>query len=508
LGYNYKTEQIMRFIHKIFLLTTVGLLLSSCEGFLQRENLTAITDDNFYQDEDDALAALTAAYSTLQLDGQIVNAGHFRWFWGDIVSDDADKGGSGPNDVASLGRLENFEGRPNSELLSAEWLADYDGIYYANVVLENVPDIAMDPILQARILAEAKFIRAYNYYQLVTIFGGVPLVTATLSPEEDLIPRASEAEIWAQIETDLTEAIPELPTTYPAAELGRITRGAAQGLLIKVYAWQQQWTEAKSVAEDLVNSGVYRLVDDYGSIFSQAGEFNDESVFEIAYMNASGGDWGFFEEGTLTNVFQRPRGQFGGFGFNLPTQDLVDEFEEGDPRLGWTIFQLGDILPGRGELTTEATTYPHEYYPRKYYITPSEEATLGAPETNGPSNERIIRYSDVLLMYAEAAYHTGDEATARDLVNQVRARARGGQEEVLPDVTASGPALLEAIYHERRVELALEGHRFFDLVRTGRAGEVMRAHGKNFVDGIHEKFPIPIREIQLSNGLIEQNPGY
>ena len=501
----------MRLIHKLALFLLIGGLLSGCEGFLEKENLTAITEDNFYQDEEDALAALTAAYSTLQLDGQIVGAGHFRWFWGDIVSDDADKGGSGPNDVASLGRLEDFQGRPNNELLTAEWAADYDGIYYANVVIEKVPDIEMDPFLQERILGEAKFIRAYNYYQLVTIFGGVPLVTGVLSPEEDQIPRAPEEEIWALIETDLTEAVAVLPTRseYDLSELGRITQGAAQGLLIKAYAWQEKWAEAKQVAADLVASGEYRLVDEYGSIFTQAGEFNEESIFEIAYMNASGGDWGFFEEGTLTNVFQRARGQFGGFGFNLPTQDLVDEYEEGDPRLGWTIFQLGDVMPGRGELTTDATGYPHLYYPRKYYITPSEEATLGAPETNGPSNERIIRYADVLLLYAEAAYHTGDEALARDLVNQVRARARAGDPEILPDVTASGAELLLAIYHERRVELALEGHRFFDLVRTGRAEEVMQAHGKtNFTAGVHERFPIPTREIQLSDGLIEQNPGY
>ncbi len=501
----------MRLTIKFSLFIALGLFLGSCKGFLEKENLTSITADNFYQTEEDAYSGLWAAYSTLQLDGQLVGAGHFRWFWGDIVSDDADKGGSGPNDVASLDRLENFLGRPTNELLSAEWRADYDGIYYANVVLENVPGIEMDPFAKEQILGEAKFIRAYNYYQLVTIFGGVPLVTGILSPSEEQIPRAADTEIWSQIETDLTEAIAVLParSQYELSEQGRVTKGAAQALLLKTYAWQEKWEDAVQVASDIVASGEYHLVDSYGTIFQLSGEFNEESVFEIAYWNGSGGDWGFFEEGTLTNVFQRPRGQFGGFGFNLPTQDLVDEFEEGDPRLGWTLFQIGDDLPGRGELTTDATGYPHEYYPRKYYITPAEEATLGAPETNGPSNERIIRYSDVLLLYAEAAHHTGDEALARDLVNQVRERARGGNEEILPDVTASGQALLDAIYHERRVELALEGHRFFDLVRTGRAGEVMRAHGKtNFQDGTHELFPIPTREIQLSNGLIEQNPGY
>ena len=501
----------MRFFHKILPLLTVALLLSACQGFLEKEPFTSVTEESFYQNEDDALRALTAAYATLQFDGQLAPAGHFRWFFGDIVSDDADKGGSGPNDVVALFRLENFEGRPDNELLASEWQADYDMVYYSNLVLENVPDIDMDPFLKARILAEARFIRAYGYYQLATMFGGVPLVDKTLSPSEDQIPRATEDEIWDFIENDLTAAAEDLPlrSQYDLADVGRITQGAAQALLAKAYLWRQKWSEAEAVLAEVVNSGEYTLSDNYANIFTLAGENGPGSVFEIQFMNASNGDWGRFEEGNLTNAFQRARGQFGGFGFNLPTQDLVDEFEEGDPRLQASIFREGDEMGDRGTFTKDATGYPHDYYPRKYFISISEEAPTGDPLVNGPSNERVIRYADVLLMYAEAAYHNGNETLARDLVNQVRERARAGSEDVLPDVTASGPALLEAIYHERRVELALEGHRFFDLVRTDRAGEVMRAHGKGaFTDGVHEKFPIPLREIQLSDGLIEQNPGY
>ncbi|MDX1906249.1 MAG: RagB/SusD family nutrient uptake outer membrane protein [Bacteroidia bacterium] len=500
----------MKFIPYIALTGLLALPLTGCDGFLEKEPLTSVTTANFYQTEEDALRALTAAYATLQFDGQLAPAGHFRWFWGDIVSDDADKGGSGPNDVAALARLEAFEGRPANELLTSEWRADYDGIYYANVVLEYVPAIDMDPFLRARILGEAQFIRAYMYYQLVTVFGGVPLVTRTLSPSEDQIPRATEAEIWAQIETDLLTAIPELPlkTEYAATDLGRITKGAAQGLLLKAYVWQQKWSDAVAVAAELTSSGQYSLASSYRDIFTLAGENGPESVFEIQYMNRSNGDWGRFEEGTLTNVFQRARGDFGGYGFNLPTQDLVDEFEPGDPRLGFTVFKEGDAMGDRGIFTPDKTGYPHPYYARKYFISRAEEAPTGDANVNGPSNDRVIRYADVLLLYAEAAYHTGNEGLARSLVNQVRARARGTSTTALPNITASGPALLDAIYHERRVELAMEGHRFFDLVRTGRAGSVMRALGFNFVDGVHEKFPIPEQEIQLSNGTITQNPGY
>lgn len=485
-------------------------MLGGCKGFLEKEPLTSVTTANFFQTEEDALRALTAAYSTLQYDGQLTPSGHFRWFWGDIVSDDSEKGGSGPNDAASLFRLENFEGRPANELLAAEWRADYDGVYYANVVLQFVPDIEMNPFLKARILAEAKFIRAYMYYQLVTVFGGVPLVTKTLSPSEDLIPRATEEEIWAQIESDLKAAIPDLPmrSEYRPEDLGRVSQGAAQAMLLKAYVWQKKWQDAATVAKEITDSGQYSLVPNYRDIFTEAGENGPESVFEIQYMNRSNGDWGRFEEGTLTNVFQRARGDFGGYGFNIPTQDLVDEFETGDPRLGFSIFKEGDVMGDRGTFTKDKTGYPHDYYARKYFINRSEEAPTGDANVNGPSNDRVIRYADVLLMYAEAAYHTNDEARARSLVNQVRARARGTNSSILPDVTASGNVLLGAIYHERRVELALEGHRFFDLVRSGRAGSVMRAQGFNFVDGVHERFPIPELEIQLSNGVITQNPGY
>ncbi len=489
---------------------TMLVLLAGCQGFLDTQPLTQVTTENFYQTEAQAFEALVAAYSTLQYDGQLSPAGHFRWFWGDIVSDDSEKGGSGPNDAASLGRFENFEGRASSELVASEWQAAYDGVYYATVVLENVPEVEMNPFLRNQFLAEARFIRAYNYFNLVTMFGGVPLVDKILAPSEDLIPRASEEEIWDFIESDLTTAIPNLPlrSQYEPEQMGRITQGAAQALLQRVYAWRLKWPEALAAGEAVINSAEYQLAANYGSIFTLAGENGPESVFEIQFMNASNGDWGRFEEGNLSNVFQRARGDFGGYGFNIPTQDLVDEYEPGDPRLRQTIFQVGDQMGDRGEFTLERTGYPHLYYSRKYFTNSSEAAPTGDPNVNGPSNDRVIRYADVLLLTAEAAYHTGNEASARNLVNQVRERARSGATNVLPDVTASGGALLDAIYHERRVELAMEGHRLFDLIRTGRVGQVMRSKGFNFIDGVHEKFPIPLQEIQLSNGTLEQNNGY
>jgi len=479
------------------------------KDFLEKTPLDQTTEANFYRNEKDALAAVNAAYDVLQF--EITGGGHFRWFFGDIVSDDATKGGSGDNDVVALGDIENFRAKATNELVTGEWAADYQGIYRANLVLKNVPAIVMDETLKARILGEAKFIRAWFYYNLVTIFGDVPLITSPLAPSEYNMPRTEKANVWAQIETDLKDAAGVLPlrSQYGIADIGRITKGTAEALLAKTYLWQSKWSDAQMMTNEIINSGEYFLVADYATIFTLAGEDGPESVFEIQYMPASNGDWGRAQEGTFTNVFQRARGQFGGFGFNIPTQNFVAEFEAGDPRLAATVFRVGDQMGDRGVFTKEATGSPYDFHPKKYFISQSEEAPTGDKNVNGPSNDRVIRYSDVLLMHAEASYRLGDETSARQAVNQVRARARGTA-AVLPNVGAgvTGDALLQAIYHERRVELGMEGHRFFDLVRTGRAGAVMRALGYSYVDGIHELFPIPLTQIQATNNALIQNPGY
>lgn len=490
-------------------LFAIGCLLVSAacqKEFLEKKPIVGVTEENFYRTEADAIAGINAVYATLQF--QLSPAGHFRWFWGDIMSDDAIKGGSSDNDANALLQLETFRGPTNTDLLESEWGANYEGIYRANVVLEKVPAIEMDAALKARILAEAKFIRAWNFYNLVTMFGGVPLADHVLAPSEYNLPRASAEEVWDLIEKDLREASAELwkRSEYPAEDLGRITKGAAQALLVKTCLWRQKWADAKSIAAEIVASNEYQLTPDYADIFTLSGENNSESVFEIQYMNASGGNWGKnnANEGSFTNVFQRARGQFAGYGFNIPTQDFVDEFfKEGfeDPRLKSTVFRLGEPMGDRGVFTLAATgDMPHLFYPKKYFNNKSEDAPFGDPNPNGGSNDRVIRYADVLLMHAEAAYHTGDEAGARTSLNLVRARVD------IPDINAAGTALLDAIYRERRIELGLEAHRFFDLVRTGRAAQVLSNQG--FITGRHELFPIPQSQILATGGALVQNPGY
>jgi len=492
---------------KISIIIFTLLFFSACQkDFLEKKPIVGITEENFYRTEADAIAAVNAAYATLQF--QLSPAGHFRWFWGDIMSDDTEKGGSGDNDAFNLLQLETFKGPNNTDLLESEWGADFEGIYRANVVLEKVPGIAMNENLKARILGEAKFIRAWNFYNLVAMFGGVPLADHVLAPSEYNLPRASADAIWDLIEKDLTEAVPVLwkRSVYAESDLGRITQGAAQSLLVKTYLWRQKWPKAKAAAEAVVNSNEYQLVPNYADIFTIFGENNSESVFEIQYMNASGGNWGKnnANEGSLTNVFQRARGQFAGFGFNIPTKNLVDEFfKEGfeDPRLKSTVFRVGEPMGDRGTFTIAATgDLPYLYYPKKYFSSKSEDAPFGDAAPNGGSNDRVIRYSDVLLMHAEAAYHTGDEAGAKISLNKVRARV------AIPAITASGNDLLTAIYRERRLELGLEAHRFFDLVRTGQASQALGSLG--FRAGTHELFPIPQSQILATNGALSQNPGY
>ena len=501
-------------LHKLFFfIALVALFPSACQkDFLDRKPLIGSSEENFYRSEADAIAAVNAAYAPLQF--EISPAGHFRWIWGDIMSDDAIKGGSGDNDANELLQLETFRGPSNTGNLESEWSADFEGIYRANVVLERVPAIEMNATLKTRILGEAHFIRAWFFYNLVTMFGGVPLADHLLAPSEYNLPRAEASQVWALIESDLKTAASSVPprSGYAQEDLGRITKGTAQALLAKSYLWQKRWAEAEAVANEVIQSNEYQLVTDYAAIFTQAGENNTESVFEIQYMNASGGNWGKnnANEGTFTPVFQRARGQFDGYGFNIPTEDFVQEFfKEGfeDPRLKSTVFRVGDAMGDRGIFTKEATGgISYDYYPKKYFTFKNEDAPFGDPNPNGGTNDRVIRFSDVLLMHAEAAAQNGNEAGALTSLNRVRARARGNAANILPDINASGQTLIDAIYRERRIELGLEGHRFFDLVRTGRAQAVLGPLG--YVDGTHNLFPVPQSQVQATNGAIRQNPGY
>jgi len=359
-----------------------------------------------------------------------------------------------------------------------------------------------------QVIAQARFLRAYYYFELVKWFGDVPLAVdkQILFGEESSYVRSPTSEVYAQIELDLMYAADNLPLVQ--TETGRVTKGAAQALLGKAYLYQEKFSEAAQTLETVIQSGTYSLVTDYNTIFEAEGENSTESVFEVQYTDLEGAGFGCLQcsEGNVAVGFSGVRNYEGpdftsGFSFNVPVQEAYEAFDSDDPRRDIAILNIDAWATATG--ATFGTGFEHTGYFNKKYIprTRSDQALADLNLTN-PNNYRSIRYADVLLMAAEANNRGGiDEAKAQGYLNDVRRRAFGDD---LHDITATGVSLTNAIYLERRLELIGEGHRFFDLVRTGKA--VQEING--FQAGKHELFPIPAIEIQLAGNVWAQNPGY
>lgn len=406
-----------------------------------------------------------------------------------ITTDDADKG-SDPGDTgADKHLLDALTFDATTISFDEIWQAHYACIQRANQSINRLEAFDIDPTLKSRLIGEAKFLRALIYFRLVETFGGVPLIAdvpdLSVDPAQ-LLSRATKEDTYAFIETDLNEAITSLPekSEYPSSELGRATTGAAKALLAKVSTYQNKWQEVLSLTNEIIASGEYGLTPNYEDIWKEIGENNTESIFEIQGRGETptAGIQGY-------SVTQGARGEGGwGWGFNTPSQDLADSYEAGDLRRDATIIFRGETLFD-GRLVPNTVVNP--MYNQKAY----SSAFSDAWETG--KNIRILRYAEVLLMNAEAALATGGDAATP--LNQVRNRAGLGNAATVDQMT---------IWEERRHELAFEHDRYFDLVRQGRAGEVLRALGKPFEDGKHEVFPIPQEQINKSGGLLEQNSGY
>jgi starch-binding outer membrane protein, SusD/RagB family len=462
---------------------------------------TLIQTDSTFLDEANAEKFVNSCYNWTIQWGQHV----FSWIgMSSITSDDADKG-SDPGDLgADKDQMDALSYTPTSLSPLEVWEANYTGIGRCNQAIANVPNFTgLDPALASRLVGEAKFLRAYFYFNLVRCFGKIPKIARVYTGEEaDQIYKdysgALPVEIYALIEEDLIDAAAKLPlkSQYESKDLGRATKGAAQGLLSKVYLYQGKWSESLAAANDVINSGEYDLEPDFSLIWRQSHEDGIESLFEIEGQNGAEG-WGiggyFVTQGARGPV----TGGFNGWGFNTPTDDLEAAFEPDDVRKAATIYYVGQTL-WDGAVVESASNPKYNY---KAYVSQSQESNYDSWSSG--KNIRILRYGEILLIKAEAANELGQSNDAVAALNQIRNRAG------LANTTASSQGdLREAIRRERRVEMAMEHDRFFDLVRTGRAGEVLRAHGKNFVDGKNEVFPIPQKHIDLSGGLLEQNPGY
>jgi starch-binding outer membrane protein, SusD/RagB family len=482
------------------LLTLSLLLATGCDReFLETPIRGEQTLDTFFKTETHAVEATNAVYAHMR-DWTV----HVFSYIGvtDIISDDTDKG-STPSDANFLNDIDNFTFDAGNTAPAGVWGGYYQGIYRANVALENIPAIEMDEALKARLLGEIRLLRGYYYLNLVRWFGDLPLITQTLTPDQYITQsRNPKAEVYAQIIQDLeaAEVVLPLKSQYPAADLGRATKGAAQGLLARTYLAMGDFPKVEEYAMKVINSGEYALLESYSTIFTREGENSSESLFEVGTVA--------LETGGAASQYNEVQGVRGtpnlGWGFNRPSDDLVSTYEPGDPRREATILYPGEVLPDGSAIIEDNPNIVNERYNQKAWV-PEHPGGNG----NGPGNIRLLRYADVLLMAAEALNENGNPTQALPYLNQIRERARGNRTTVLPDVTTTDQVeLREAIWHERRVELALEQQRWFDLTRQGRAAQVMQALGKPFVEGKHELLPIPQTEIDLSGGNLSQNPGY
>lgn len=486
----------------ISLLIVASLVITTgCEDFLQKDPQGELTQEAFPVTASDALLATNAVYVSIRT--WAYHSGGYPIL--DIMSDDAHKG-SNPNDqLPTVGPYETFTHTTTQDGLDRWWSALYEGIKRANVVIEKVPSINMNEQLRNRYIAEASFLRGLFYFDLVRAFGGVPRVTSTTPATKT--PRSTDAEIYELIISDLEFAAQHLPekSLYAPDDAGRATKGAAKSLLARVYLFMGDYKNVEKYALEVIASDEYDLEDDFADANGKNGEHGIESVFEIGAMEV---------EGAGGNQYANTQGVRGspnrGWGFNRPSLDLRYSFEEGDPRLDATIIDLGETLDGIfiiGDGTTPDVVVVNgivtevECYNQKVWYPGTNTITQWG------HNRRLIRYADVLLMAAEALNENDKPGDALPLLNEVRERARGGNGSILPDVTVTEKnALRNAILEERRHELALEGHRFWDLVRTGRAAIVLGPLG--FQTGKHELLPIPQNEIDISQGSLQQNPNW
>ncbi|RYF45269.1 MAG: RagB/SusD family nutrient uptake outer membrane protein [Chitinophagaceae bacterium] len=474
-----------------------GLLLPAgcAKSFLDVDPQGQQASEQFWVDQEDAVLGRNAMIANLR---GWTNTAFAPIAIESMGSDEAEKG-SDPGDAAFHTNYDNFTHTATEGQTLDFWKGQYQNINFANQLMDNIPAITMDEGLKARYIAEAKFVRAYSYFRLVRAFGDVPLrLNVPANSEEYNLPRAPKSEVYAQIEQDLTEAASVLPQTYPVTAVGSITKGAAVALHAKVAMYQAKWADVLSLTNEVMTMG-YDLFPDYEKQFRTENENNIESIFEIQNTYLPGNCDASNSQYSQVQGVKGVRG--GGWGFNVPTAELANAYETDDPRRDATIIFRGETTP-QGDVIDATGVNPRfnqkSYVPFSRYVECSE---------GSEQNVRVIRFAEVLLMNAEAANETGNQALAKTSLNRVRARARGGNAAILPDVTTNEQAeLRDAIWHERQIELAMEFDRFFDVIRQGRAVAIFGPKG--FQAGKNELMPVPQTEIDISAGVLTQNPGY
>ncbi len=501
-----------KFNYTIFTLAFITMLTVSCSKWVDynpKEDYV-ITEKEYLKSESDYRTMLVSVYTPLQWLNQAVVVG-------EIASDNAVSGGENASDVLSLQQIDDYIHTPINSTLQELWTSAYEGVNRANYMTQykttNLGGTTVNFAGKDAMYGEVYFLRAYYYFTLVKFFGDVPLfVDKRLGlSDSKLLKRAAKADVYKQIETDLNAAIAVLPANQ--AQKGRITKYAAQALLGKVLLYQNKFDAAATALESVITANAFTLVSNYANMFLASGENGTESVFEIQYSNNSPYyNWGGATRGQGNYAVQQcgVRGLNGtgsmpyaaGWSTNLPTQNLAAAYTAGDQRKEVTVLDIEAYKTANPALNITYQVAPYKntgLYNQKYL--PRKGETSGQLELNYTNNFRIIRYADVLLMAAEAFNRATapNDAKALGYLNKVRERAFGNTTN---NVSASGTALRDAIWNERRLELAMEGDRFFDLVRTGQA--VSKITG--FKAGKHEVFPIPQQEVEISG--LTQNSGY
>jgi hypothetical protein len=505
-----------------FLAVFLLLIFFSCKGFLDKPPYGSITAENFYNSSEKLKAGLTSAYNPLGF----YDFETALFTMGNIMTDDAEKGGSGVNDNPAIYELSRFRAISSNDICLKFWIVCYKGIYHCNVVLDQAKYAGNenDPLIK-RLIAEAKFLRGFYYFHLVTTFGGVPMLNSVLNPTDLSLEKSSSDAIFDMIEKDFKDAAEVLPlkSVYASTELGRATQGAAYVMYAKTLLMRKKYALAETALEKVVSSNQYTLVDDYGKIWTKSFENSTESVFEIQHKNTNSGTLND-TEGSFIPYFGNSR-KNGGYGFDCPTQDLLNEYEPGDPRMIYTLTFTGEILVGGDVLDNSEALFG--YHNRKICLAVKERDN---PFSDQGYNIRYLRYADVLLLYSEVLNENNKIQESLRYLNMVRDRARKTNPldprrmkqkyqivPNLPDISVTEKnELRKSIWHERRVELGMEYHRKFDLIRQGRFGDIMRAYavkynsdkGVSFNDSYHNLCPIPSDEITRSNNKITQNPGY
>ena len=489
----------MRIITKISFLLSLCVSLSCTDEFVNIGPHYSIDSENYFNVPEDYNQAVIAAYDLLQT--TYLNA-----MLGEIASDNSLCGGESASDVPGFQQIDDMIHTPNNDNLQDLWDWMFSGVQRASYIIEFKDKI--DFAGKDKLIAEAYFLRAYYNFELVKWFGPIPIKPNARFElgDETSIPRSPVEEVYSYIEEDLLFSLESLPLDI--LEKGRVSNGAAKSLLGKVYLYQNKFELAANVLDEVIDSNVYGLEPNYGLIFENDGENGIESVFEIQYTDLEGASFDCFQcsEGNIAVGFNGIRQYNGplfdsGFSFNVLTQSLVDAFEIGDMRKDVAVLDIVDWASKTG--ATYGIGYEHTGYYNRKYIARKGDSNIGDQNLTNPNNYRAIRYADVLLMAAEAHARKSspDYLKSNLYLNMVRSRAFGVN---YSNIYLSGEGLIDDIFTERRLEFAGEGHRFFDLIRTGQA--------QDFIDGFiinkHEIFPVPLQEIQFSNGNWDQNQGY